>query len=440
MSKRTRNLVVLLLIALVTAALLVFALLGFSYGINKIVPMRSAIKRGMDYGIGRTTVYQIADEADRSAENQAKDIETINARLENLGLSGVRVYAQGNDKIRIDIPRKQHYNTTSETGLQEEALSFASTQAQFYLKDPAEKTIFNSGNITHAEAIVMTNSDPVTYGVLIHLDEPATERLAAATEGAMSGEDAVLLEFGYDEVVVADLSVSEPIEDGRLIIRNNFGAESAGRLESLINSGPLATGLTEMEHFDGDPMQGAGVYPRITNAIGLALLVVMLVWIVLYKSSGLMATLSMLLTTFLFLLGYATMDQVLITPAGLAGALAGLVLALGFHSKLLENLSGDLYQDQDVLVSIKTAVRQGVAPVLDCVVMLIIAGVVGMLFGGEMIEDFSIPMLVGVGFALVGYFLCSGLLVLMAGVDGKQSHYKRLGSPIEGSVRASKAL
>lgn len=148
----------------------------------------------------------------------------------------------------------------------------------------------------------------------------------------------------------------------------------------------------------------------------------------------------MLLTTFLFLLGYATMDQVLITPAGLAGALAGLVLALGFHSKLLENLSGDLYQDQDVLVSIKTAVRQGVAPVLDCVVMLIIAGVVGMLFGGEMIEDFSIPMLVGVGFALVGYFLCSGLLVLMAGVDGKQSHYKRLGSPIEGSVRASKAL
>lgn len=446
MSKRTRNLVILILVALITIGLLAFGMLGFRYGINVIVPMRSAIKRGMDYGVGRTTVYQFADEAKRNSDNQTKSLEAMKRRLDILEMSGVRLYAQGEDKIRIDIPRKQHFYTTSETGLQEEILDFVSTQAFFYLKEEESgEEIFNSNNVTHTEVVTMpVQTDQgvsYSYGVLIHLDEAGTEKLAAVTADAGLDEDTIIVDFGYDDNSVARLSVTEQIVDGQVIIRNNFGAESAGRLASLIDSGPLASTMEQVDHYDGDPMQGSGVFARITNGVGIGLLVIIAAWILLYKSSGLMASLSMAFVTFIFLLGFSTIEQVLITPAGLAGALAGLALAVGFHFQWLENLNGDIYADQEVSASIKTAFRKGVAPMLDTMIPLFIAGIVGMLFGGEMMEDFCIPMMIGGAFAIIGYFFCGGMLWLMAGVDGKQGHYKRLGTAVSpGAARSGKAV
>ena len=459
MTKRRRNLIVLIAVILVTAVLTVLAFTGINgTGIYKLVPMYKEIKGGTDFAGGRTAVYQIKEEADRNRENQTKAITAIDKRLDTLKaledfghphIEGLRVYAQGEDKVRIETP--EYYRGGAQLGVAvrgqviSETLELLTYRGYFTLEDAEGNVVLNSDDFTGAHTELIRQESYYQFASInVELTEEGQKKLIDATANATDQEPEPVLDeegnstqqepglkfnFKMDGSQMMEVVYTAPFTGTELIVSPE-GVDMAGavRTARLVNDGPMPAELQQLTNASITPTQGFGILNKLLFGSLIGLAVVMVLILILYRSGGIAADLALLVFGFLLMLGLSTIQSVVITPAALLGMTAAMLVAVMFQVLLLESVSRSIQMGAAVLAATEKCLKNTFKTVLDVLIMVCLGGAMCYFLGGEMLKDFAIVAMVGVVFAFVAYFVGMGLLVLMGGLDDNTSHYRRMGS------------
>src|SRR5690554_5226977 len=104
---------------------------GLSIGDYDVIPMKDAIKLGLDLRGGVYVVLEAQDSEDDpiNDEKMSRAIATIRQRVDGLGVAEANVSKQGNNRIRVSIPDIQD---------QESALELIGKTAQLEFIGPDE--------------------------------------------------------------------------------------------------------------------------------------------------------------------------------------------------------------------------------------------------------------------------------------------------------------
>lgn len=482
MKKRNRNLIVLIVVTLVTAMLTVLAWTGMSgFGIKKLVPMYQVIKGGTEYNGGQTYIYQITDEANRTEENQRKNMTLVKERLDLLNslkntgwieMKGITIQAQGGDKIRVDIATNaaDGLGYATRMQLQTEVLSSIFSPGLFTLEDTANNVIIDSNDIASAKS---QSTDIAGFNsIVLTLTDEGAQKMAEATkdakdevmvqptptpaegetedatatadaagssvavdsEGNVVDEDTISSENGMEFLFKRDGSqitetyITQPVTGNQVVIAERGIMNSAfDSIIDTINAGAL-TPMTQTAQWSIAASDGGATMTNLVFGILLAIAIIAVILLILYRAGGVSAVLSMLIFGFLLMLGSSTIESIIFSPATIVGLIAAAIIGVAYQILLQETNGRLIRSGNSVEAAARGCLKACMAPVLDSAVVFYLGGAALAFWGGEVMRNFALIFMVGVTFALVCYFVGYGLLILMSGIDEKGSHYLCLGS------------
>ncbi len=486
MNQRRRNLIVLIVVVLLTAVLTVLAFTGFSgTGIYKLVPMYKEMKGALDFSGGRVNVYQIEDEAGRNAENQKKDIDVMQKRIVALNglkkygwpeVTGLRLYSQGADKIRVEAP----YNIRSSIGALykeqavAETMEYISSPGVFTVETAAGMEVLKNEDFVGATAqqTAMGGNGYVFGHIVLELTEQGQQKLAEVTVNATdeifeqsqiegeTGEDPVAAAAGQGDSAENQAETQPGLKfvfklDGAEVATKYFVAPftgmslaipdqgmdmaSATRMAETINIGPLSAALAEVSLSNVTATQGSATLNKLLFGVLFGLAIALVLILIVYRAGGVASDLALLIFGFLIMLGYSTIPSAIMTPAGVLGMAAAVIVAVVWQLHLLEAVSRSCNMGATAAAAAAQSLKSTVRAVLDGAVLIYLGGAACIFWGGEMLKDFAVVLLIGISFALVAYFIGYGLLALMGGIDSDAAHYRRMGSkPIEKTSKSNK--
>ena len=216
-------------IAVFLITLLIIAGLGYysfvilsSTGVGE----NKSIKLGLDLAGGVSITYQIESE-NPSKEDINDTIYKLQKRVEGYSTEAV-VYQEGDDRITVEIPGVTDANEILGS------LEFQTSDGEVFMTgdmvaDAQAATITNNmGNKEHVVELKLTDEGAKVFA------DMTTENVGK------------ILPIVYDEQVISDPVVNEPITGGTAQISGQSTFEEANQLATYIRTGSLSLVLNEM--------------------------------------------------------------------------------------------------------------------------------------------------------------------------------------------------
>ena len=180
-----------------------------------------------------------------------------------------------------------------------------------------------------------------------------------------------------------------------VIIEGDFEAEEAQGLVDLINSGSMPTKLTEISSRTVTASFGENSLQKTFTAGVVGITLIALLLIVLYKFSGLIASVSILGYTFLTLLIFNLVGGRL-SLQGIAALVIGIGMAVDSAVISFARIKEELKRG----VSLKTAYEQGskesFVSILDANVTTLIAAIILFIFGESSVKGFATMLIISI--------------------------------------------
>lgn len=411
-----RNVVILLLVALIIASCAFVVVNGFTYGEqgeNTFSPLRS-IKMGLDLTGGVYIVYEAADPSVEDLDtklNGAMDI--FRTRLDSRGFTEATITKQGTDKIRVEIP----INSTSEITDPSEVISFISEPAELKFLKPDGTVIMEGSDITKAEPMMQQADSTSASQYIVSFEmsdegakafEEATTELAEVYAAGNSSEAYITITL--DGNVISQASVTKAISGGSAIIEGNFTQQEVQDLAMQIESGalPLTLNVTEQRSISatlGDEALDNGI---LAGIIGMCILMVFM--IVMYRVPGVMADIALIAYITLVLFALALFEIQLTLP-GIAGIILGIGMAVDANVIIFARFKEEHYAGKSIRASLKSGFSKAASAIIDGNVTTIIAAVVLGIFGTGSIKGFAYTLGISIVVSMISALLITQILM-----------------------------
>lgn len=180
-----------------------------------------------------------------------------------------------------------------------------------------------------------------------------------------------------------------------VIIEGNFNKDEAQGLVDMINSGSMPTKLTEISSKTVTASFGENSLQKTFTAgvVGIVLIAILL--IVLYKISGIIASISIIAYTFLTLLIFNLVGGRL-SLQGIAALVIGIGMAVDSAVISFSRIKEELKRK----VSLKTAYKEGskesFVSILDANVTTLIAAIILFIFGESSVKGFATMLIISI--------------------------------------------
>ena len=401
--KKTKSLISIILIIVLTAIFGFFILNGFSVGVYDILPIYENLQKGVELGAGHAAVYQLKQPSDASEENISKDIEKIRARLSGYGYSELPIYRQGEDEIRVEYPN------ANRTGDQDaETISrYAYSTGKVEFLDPDGNVMFEGKDIVTAVVGINQNNQ---VAINFELNEEAKETFSQVTqsmaEQAAQGSNQSF-SVNVDGVMAANPTVTEHITTGTGSIAGSFTVQEAVRLANQINNGTMPFELTQKEFSEIGPVYGEGILNKVFIAVLIVLCVFMVIMIALYKTGGIANALTTIICGFVFLFAISTTDVIYFTPYALGATILSLVIVMISNMYVIENISNEARVGKGLAASIDSGFRKSLKPLVEITILLALISIIMISFGTIEIASFGWTMVHG----LISSFIFSNFVL-----------------------------
>lgn len=395
--------ILLVLIAFIVAVTM-YAFVGFGSGEGGIKSMASEMKLGLDIKGGVYVVYTVETEAKGEDKimlvNQT--IEVLRRRIDSMGLTEPNIYAEGDDRIRVELPgvtdSSEALNVIGKTA----KLSFAQVKNGMTVTsgekfDESKMTeLFKGDGIKDAQGVMLQN--PPKNVVSLKLNSEAAEIFAKATGESVNfrseygnGQIAILL----DDVVISAPQVNTQILNGESVIEGNFSYESASELALLIRSGALPVNLIEERSSLKGPTLGQGAFELSVKAALIGIILVMLYMIFVYKLPGALASIALVLYTSVIVVLMVLMKATLTLP-GILGIVLSIGMAVDANVIIFEKLREELEEGKSLKAAVSHAFSKALSAIVDSNVTTLIAAVVLFNFGEGPIKGFAVTLMLGI--------------------------------------------
>ena len=385
------------------------------------------IRLGLDLEGGVSVTYQAykTDSTGKRTGEQPTDkdmadtIYKMQKRVETLESTEAAVYQEGSDRVTIDIPGA----SDSEEVLKE--LGKAGALYFFLYSDlKTEKggTPNEGDKVVYDKSKVLLTGDMIgeatsgsrqqegtgktEYGVSIKFAGKGIKKFAKIT-GEHVGEQLAIV---YDEKLVSAPNLKEEISGGECWISGSFTSESAEQLASTVRIGALPL---ELENIHGNVV-GATLGSQalksslFAGVVGLILVIIFM--IVMYRISGVAASIALIFYVGAMLLALNGLNVTLTLP-GIAGIILSIGMAVDANCIIFTRIREELATGKTVASAIDNGFSKAMSAIIDGNVTTLIAALVLYLKGSGTVKGFAMTLGIGIVLSMFTALFITKLLM-----------------------------
>ncbi len=220
------------------------------------------------------------------------------------------------------------------------------------------------------------------------------------SEGGKKFGDVTANSIGRGLAIVLDGTViSAPVIRARItdqgVIQGQYTVQQVQDLVTVLRSGALPAGLTNLEERSVGPTLGRDSILKGQKAgmIGFALVIVTM--LVVYKLSGLIAVLALMLNVVL-VFGVLSMFNATLTLPGIAGIVLTIGMAVDANVLIFERIREELRSGRTVKSAVVAGFGKALSSIVDANATTMIAAIFLFMFGTGPIRGFAVTLSVGI--------------------------------------------
>lgn len=360
------------------------------------VPVLKNLNFGLDLKGGFEILYKVEplDETkELTSDMLTATYKAISRRVDSLGVSEPEIIIEGNN-IRVKLAGVTDEETAKER---------LSTPAVLTFRDTEDNLLMDASVLTSGGASVSKNENGA---YVVALDIKDNELFYKVTKKiSESKENYIVTWLDFDEAknsYKTDYATCNALNEGNcisvasvneafssnVILTGNFTKEEVQELVDLINSGSLPTKLTSISSKTVDASFGEDILNKagIAALISLALIIVLLT--VIYRLSGFISGLCLIIYTFLVFLIFNLIDGVLTLP-GIAAMILGIGMAVDSNVITFEKIKDELRSGASLEKAVKNGSKSSLVTIIDANITTFIAAIILFIFGESSVKGFA---------------------------------------------------
>ena len=419
--KKSRAVISLLLVAVVTGLMAYTVLIGFGKGHRGSY---HNIKKGLDLAGGASITYQAVGEEPPTQEDLNDTKYKLQRRVDQYSTEA-QVYTEGTDRLNIEIPgisgvaetnkiledlgrpgSLYFIRQTDDEGNQNYQLGMTEDGSVEYILTKELDQIIADGDavvtgtqVSDAKAGYQQD-DMGNKQIVVSLtfNDDGKKAFADATTKAFSAGESIGIY--YDGHFISVPSVQAAITDGRAVITGESSIESAENLASTIRIGGLKVELERLRsQIVGAQLgQDAIRTSKFAGLIGFCL--VALLMIVIYLLPGFTATLALVIYILMMALVLNGFDITLTLP-GIAGILLSIGMAVDANVIIFARIREELANGIGVKTAINNGYHKALSAIIDGNVTTLIAAAVLAVLGSGSVKGFAYTLAIGIILSMI---------------------------------------
>lgn len=345
-----------------------------------------------------------------------QNLETLNNRINELGVAEPVIQQQGADRIVVQLPGVQDTAKAKEiigrTAMLEMRM-VEDNQAAFDLaiagKVPPGLEVFNDRNgqpVLVKKRVVLTgeritdaapgvDNQTKRSVVSISLDSVGANIFKEITRKNVGNRIAlILIEKKSTEVVTAPVIKSE-IGGGRVQITGMDNAQEATDIALLLRAGSLATPMEIVEERTVGPSMGKDNIDRGIKSTIWGFMAIIAMMAIYYMGFGLVSVIA-LSVNLIFLVALLSMIQATLTLPGIAAIALTLGMAIDANVLINERIRDEIRNGNTPQASISIGYEKAWGTLLDSNMTTMIAGLALFAFGSGPIKGFAVVLILGI--------------------------------------------
>ncbi len=405
--------IIKIVISIVVMLLLGYlAIFGLKVGDKTIIKGAKSIKTGLDISGGVTVLYQA--EAEEGKEITADDLEkskaVIEKRLEAKNIYDYIIRVDSNtNQINVEIP-----TDTSDTSVDPlAAIEGLDRTAVVEFRDSDNNVLLKGDDIQSAkyseDAVDSTGIG--TPHVVLNFSDEGRQKFAEATEKMVGKAMPIYL----DEECITSPTVNSKIDSSTAIITVGNGTyaekkEIAEEYAMLIDSGSLPFNLKIVNKEYIGPYVGQQALEVSVRAGIVALVVICLIMLIIYRLPGVVASISLIIYVSILLLVISN-TGISLTLSGIAGLILSIGMAVDANVIIFERLKEELAKKVASGKAFEKSFKNAMSTIIDGNVTTLIVAFTLYFLGSGMVKGFGLVLALGVLLSLLTALVVSKFIL-----------------------------
>ena len=345
-----------------------------------IYTLANSIKQGLDLQGGTHIVLEEEDTPDAPVTEDSlnRAVSIVERRINEMGLTEPLVQKEGARRIIVELPGEKN---------PEKAIETIGKTAVMEFKDESGATRLTGKDLKTAKEQIENGNQ---NGVAIEFTDEGADKFADLTAANVGHKIAILLD---GEVLTAPV-VNEPITGGKAVITGSRTLEEAKNLAILLRSGALPVKLKVMEVRTIGPSLGQDSKIKSEKAFAIGIVLIMIFLVVVYRMSGIVANVALLVYVLILLSILKYLDATLTLP-GIAGIILSMGFAVDANIMIFERFKEEVLVGKKLRPSMEAGFKRAFHTILDANVSVMIAAIVLIVMGAGTVKGFAVNLALG---------------------------------------------
>ncbi len=346
-----------------------------------IYPLANSIKQGLDLQGGTHIVLEAEDSPDApvTEDSLSRAVTIVERRINEMGLTEPIVQKEGARRIIVELPGEKN---------PEKAIETIGKTAIMEFKDESGTTRMTGSDLKTAKEQIENGGRNV---VAIEFTDEGAQKFADLTASNVGHQISILL----DGEVLTSPVVNEPITGGKAVITGSKSLEEAKNLAILLRSGALPVKLKVMEVRTIGPSLGQDSKIKSEKAFAIGIILIMIFLVVIYRLSGIVANVALLVYVLILLSILKYLDATLTLP-GIAGIILSMGFAVDANILIFERFKEEVLIGKSLRTSMEAGFKRAFNTILDANVSVMIAAVVLIVMGSGTVKGFAVNLALGI--------------------------------------------
>lgn len=392
MQKRGR-IIAFLLIVLIFAGTISTTVSGISKKINL----------GLDLQGGFEVLYEVEPVDDSQKIDRTlleATVQTLNDRVNRLGISETVIDIEGEDRIRVQLAGVEDQTEAREMLSTSARLSFRGVDDTEYLdgtdiKEGSAKQDFDAQSNQPIVTLQLKNADKFGEVTTEIANKGIPNNLLVIWMDYQDGDSFEAEAEKSEPKYISAPQVSEPLQTTNVQITGDFSIEEAQRLADIINSGSLPVHMEELYSTSVGAQFGEQALNQTVFAGIIGMIAIFIFMIVMYRFPGLIAGINIAIYVYFILLIFQLMNGVLTLP-GIAALILGIGMAVDANVLTFERIKEELKQGKSVSAAFKAGGKNSLVTILDANITTLLAAAVLFYFGTSSVKGFATMLIVSI--------------------------------------------
>ncbi|HJI73651.1 MAG TPA: protein translocase subunit SecD [Veillonellaceae bacterium] len=364
------------------------------------------IRQGLDLQGGTHIVMQAEDTDQNKVTPEAitQVINIMQKRVNEMGLTEPIIQREGSNRIIIELPGEKDPQKAIETIGKTAVLQF---------KDEEGNVRLTGEDLKDAKEQLGQNKQPL---VSLKFSDEGGKKFADLTAANVGRHIGIYL----DGEMLTNPVVNEAITGGAAVITGQRTLEEAKDLAILLRSGALPVKMSVLEVRTVGPSLGQDSKDKSIVAFTLGLSLVVLFMLAVYRVSGFVADIALLVYV-LILLGVLYLLHATLTLPSIAGVILSIGMAVDANVLIFERFKEEIQEGKILRLAVQAGFKRAFVTIFDANMTVIITSAILFFLGSATVKGFALTLGLGVAVSMFTAITVSRTLLMLL-IDANWIH------------------